>query len=130
MRPRALAALILTPPIAGIVYAIVGQIASRTVSPDYRTGPSADFVVGCVSALAFEIVVLLPLAHVAAKRSWSRAMLWLAGCCIWFAVSLAFFAFFYVDSDAVIATSLQMLVPGIALSAAFTFLFVGPAHGS
>jgi len=130
MRTRALVALILTPPIAGIVYAVVGQVASRSVSPDYRTGPGADFVVGCVSGLAFEIVVLLPLARLAARRSWSRAVLWLVGCCIWFAVSLAFFSFFYVDSDAVIATSLQLLIPGVVLSAAFTFLFAGPTNGS
>src|SRR5215471_21344050 len=124
MRTRALAALILTPPIAGIAYVIVGSIASRSVSADYRTGPTADFVVGCVCSLAFELLILLPLARLAARHSWSRIAVFMAICVIWFAASLAFFAFFYVDSDAVITTSLQLLIPGVVLSAAFTFLFL------
>jgi len=120
--------LILTPAVAGVFYAIVGFATSRAVSPDYRTPPIADFIVGCVTALAFEILVLLPLAWVIAKVSRSRAVLLLLGSGIWFFLSLALFAIFYVGWDAVIVTSLQMLIPGVALNAVFTFLFAETAH--
>lgn len=128
MRNRTLAALILTPPITGMMYAIVGAMASRSVSADYRTGQTADFVVGCICGLVFEILILLPLASVAGKRSWPRTALFLAGCCIWFAASLGLFSLFFVGSDAVIAGALQMLLPGVVLCAAFTLLFVEPTR--
>jgi hypothetical protein len=128
MRIRAVAALTLTPPISGLVYAIVGFVARRSVSVDYRTSPAADFVVGCLCGFAFEILELLPFAHAVAKRSWPPGVLWLAGCCLWFAASLTLFGVFYADPQAVIGTSLQMLVPGVALSAAFTYLFLERAH--
>ena len=118
----------LTPPTTGIVYVIVGFVTNRNVSLDYRTPPTADFVVGCLNAFAFEMLVLLPLACIFAKWSRSRTILILVGCGIWFALSLAFFGTFDADSDAAIMTSLQMLIPGVALNTMFTFLFAKPAH--
>ena len=51
----------------------------------------------------------------------------LIGSGIWFVLSVAIFAIFYADWDAVIITSLQVLIPDAALKAVFTFLFAEPA---
>ncbi len=124
MRARALIALVVTPLTAGVVYAIVDAVLERSASPDYRTGSGAYFVVGCLSGLAFEFLVLLPLAHFLGKWSRPRMALWLAGSGVWLVVSLVVFGYAYADSSAVIPTALQVLIPGAALSAVFAFLFL------
>jgi hypothetical protein len=129
MPSHSIAALVLTPLVAGAVCTVALLIES---SPN-RTVSSAivNFGVWALIALAFEVAAPLPIAARFRASRHFRVYVFAVGLVAWYLL-FALVWFFGVRDvplrEALVVSSLPMAVPGIALVATFAVLWRGAWH--
>jgi hypothetical protein len=114
-------ALIVAPVAAASVYALALVATTASVPVEGRAGIVGRIIAGLVVGLAFEVLALLPLALVCRAFSRSRISLFLGSSLIWIGVSLAF-SVRALGWFSGLATTVQLLPPGIVLVAVFAAL--------
>lgn len=121
MPSRTVLALIVAPLAAAFVYALALVATTTNVPVEVRPSLVGGIVTALAVGLVFEVVALLPLALVVRTLPRARIYLFLGGSLIWFAVSLVF-SLRAMGWFSAVATTVQLLPPGIVLVAVFAAL--------
>jgi hypothetical protein len=121
MPTRTVLALIVAPLAATFVYALALVATTTNVPVEVRPSLVGGIVIALAVGLVFEVVALLPLALVVRTLPRGRIYLFLGGSLIWLAVSLVF-SLRAMGWFSAVATTVQLLPPGIVLVAVFAAL--------
>lgn len=121
MPTRTVLALTVAPLAAAFVYALALIATTTNVPVQVRPSLVGGIVTGLAVGLVFEVVALLPLALVVRTLPRARIYLFLGGSLIWLAVSLVF-SLRAMGWFSAVATTVQLLPPGIVLVAVFAAL--------
>ena len=127
---RIVAALITAPVVAGLIYGIVlaYQVASHSGGPDRYTIVFTSVTLSLV-ALAFVVLVLLPLSLLVRKSPRFRLIIVIVGAVAWFFASALAFIVLGKEVSVAASTAIQLLAIGVP-TVVRAALRECPRHGS